>query len=60
MTNWQALTDQRVEEAKAEIRAMAEHARRCIGQKSRRANEQIALARINAEGGHRIAMGEKP
>jgi hypothetical protein len=46
MTNWQALTDQRVEEAKEEIRAMAEHARRSIGQRNRRANEKIALDRF--------------
>ncbi len=60
MTNWQTKIDQRVEEAKEEIRAMAEHARRCIGQRNRRDIEKFALARINAVGRHKVAMGEKP
>jgi len=59
-SSWESLIEQRAAEARAEIRAMVEHARRCIGQQSRRANEKIALARINAEGGYRIAMRRKP
>lgn len=47
-TAWEATLEERAAQYKAEIQAMAEHARRCIGQRTRRHQEQIGLTRAVA------------
>lgn len=46
--SWKADLEERAAQYKAEIRAMAEHARRCIGQRTRRHQELIGTTRARA------------
>ena len=45
---WKLAVDESAKQAAEEIRAMAEHARRSIGQRTRRNQEMLGLVRANA------------
>lgn len=45
---WKLAVDERAKQATEEIRAMAEHARRSIGQRTRRNQEMLGLDRAKA------------
>lgn len=45
---WKLAVDESAKQAADEIRAMAEHARRSIGQRTRRNQEMLGLVRANA------------
>ena len=52
---WEMTLERSVEQHKAVIKAMAEHARRCIGQQHRRNQEHLCAAMVRAVGGINIA-----
>lgn len=54
---WEIQLDASVERHLAEIHAMAESARRCIGQRHRRNQEKLGMAMVRAVGGVKIARG---
>lgn len=52
--NVHLLVDRLHSDARQEIRAMAEHARRCIGQRHRRNQELLVLTRVRVTGNVRF------